>query len=87
MTGRLEPYLFTGSGSPPAEYVTYQLCTLLSCLPSQLRRESVEDVQALLACVGAEQSIRARKDGPGLDPSTRGAGMPEEATAWLNQST
>ena len=35
----------------------------------------------------AVQEQEERKNSPGLDPSTRGTGVPEELPEWLNQST
>ena len=59
--------------SPPAEYVTFVLCRLLHCLPSQLREESYRDVVMILQCMATEAEMEKQKDNA-LDPATRGAG-------------
>ena len=74
MTARLKPFLWTGAGSPPAEYTTYRLCLMFRCLPSQLRGESYRDVASLIACMNAEAEVEKDKQSPGLDPAMRGRG-------------
>ena len=74
MSARLKPHLWTGTGSPPAEYTTYRLCLMFHCLPSQLRREAYRDVATLIACMNAEAEVEKQKDNPGLNPVQRGQG-------------
>jgi hypothetical protein len=50
------------------------LCRLLHCLPSQLRAERVEDVIALMTCLGVKHEMDEQKNTSGLDPSMRGTG-------------
>lgn len=74
MNTRLKPFLWTGTGDPPAEYNTYKLCQFFHCLPSELRAESFRDVYSLIACINAEVEVKELKDKPGLDTGLRGTG-------------
>lgn len=76
--------MHTGGESPPAEYITYALCVMLSCLPSQLKGESIIDVQAFLACHNVQQEMEEMKGNSGLGMATRGSG---EVPAELKQYT
>lgn len=43
----------------PAEYVELSLCREFGCLPSELRREPVENVLEIMAMISAENKVKA----------------------------
>jgi hypothetical protein len=73
MNARLKPFLWVGTGDPPAEYTTYQLCLMFHCLPTELRRQPYQDVAALIACMNAEAEVEKQRGDGALDPNLRGA--------------
>jgi len=53
-------HLWTG-GAAPAEYVELQLCREFHVLPSQLRREPIRNVQAILTMMDVEAKVANMK--------------------------
>jgi len=54
------------SAPPPYEYIVVQLCREMHCTPSQLRRESLQDIGAWLTVIASEAKVRqARNKGKG----------------------
>ena len=61
---RLHQYLWLRTGDdPPLEWLTYRLCTLYRCRPSELWQEKVEDIMPHLTCMDVEARVRQKEAG------------------------
>ena len=55
-------YLWTHSGQPPGEYLTFRLCRdVYHCRPSELEQEDLKTVLAHLICLSIETQVQIRE--------------------------
>ena len=54
--------MWTQQGEAPLEYVNYVLMRhVFRCLPDELRRQSIADIQAVLVCMEVETQVKEYK--------------------------
>ena len=46
--------MWTGVGPAPTQLITYRLCKMFGCLPSDRQREDPEDLTDMLVCAEIE---------------------------------